>query len=275
MGARKRSPVSQAGWLVFIDTNIFLDFYRARGSDSLAILEHLDGKYDRVITGSQVEMEFKKHRQAEIIAAYNAIKTPGFNELRSLPSFLSDSKQKSGIETSETQVEAMVTRLQQRTQRLLLKPSSHDPVYTQTQRLFRSDSPYNLSRDKKVRHRIRGRAVKRWRLGYPPRKKGDTSIGDAVNWEWIVQCAIESKKHVVVVSRDTDFGAMFGKEPIINDWLAEEFHDRVSKTRKIRLTNRLTKAFDRAGLRVTSKEKKEEEEFLVSSEKISRDLGDE
>jgi len=260
---------------VFIDTNILLDFYRARGSESLAILEHLEGKYDRVITGSQVEMEFKKHRQAEIIAAYNAIKTPGFSELRSLPSFLSDSKQKSGIKTSETQVKAMVTRLQQRTQRLLLNPSRHDPVYKQTQRLFRSDSPYNLTRDKKIRHRIRGRAVKRWRLGYPPRKKSDTSIGDAVNWEWIVHCAIESKTHIVVVSRDADFGAIFGKEPVINDWLAEEFHDRVSKTRKIVLTNRLTEAFDRAGISVTTEEKKEEEEFLSASEKMPRDPEDE
>jgi hypothetical protein len=94
-----------------------------------------------------------------------------------------------------------------------------------------------------------------------------------VNWEWIVHCAIESKNHVVIVSRDTDYGAMFGKEPVLNDWLAEEFHDRVSQTRKAVLTHRLTEAFDLAGISVTSKEKEEEEEFLVAAEQASREDG--
>ena len=144
--------------MVFIDTNILLDFYRARGSESLAILDHLDGNHDRVICGSQVEMEFKKHRQAEIISANNAIKNPDFKELKSLPSFPSASKQKTGIGTSETQVKGMVTRLHERTERLLMEPSTYDPVYKAAQRLFRSKSPYNLTRDKRIRYRIRGRA---------------------------------------------------------------------------------------------------------------------
>jgi hypothetical protein len=104
--------------------------------------------------------------------------------------------------------------------------------------------------------------VKRCRVGYPPGKKGDTSIGDAVNWEWIVHCAKESRKHTVIVSRDSDFGAMVGKGPIINDWLAEEFHDRVGKTRKIIPTNRLAEAFRFAGITVTAKEEEEGTAFL-------------
>jgi len=50
-------------FLVFVDTNILLDFYRVRGRDtSLSILDHLDNNKDRFIVTNQVEMKFKKHR---------------------------------------------------------------------------------------------------------------------------------------------------------------------------------------------------------------------
>ena len=46
--------------LLFIDTNIFLDFYRQVGRESnLSILKHLRPHHDRIITTRQVEMEFK------------------------------------------------------------------------------------------------------------------------------------------------------------------------------------------------------------------------
>ena len=46
--------------LLFIDTNIFLVFYRQVGRESnLSILKHLRPHHDRIITTRQVEMEFK------------------------------------------------------------------------------------------------------------------------------------------------------------------------------------------------------------------------
>lgn len=46
--------------LLFIDTNILLDFYRQVGRESnLSILKHLRPHHDRIITTRQVEMEFK------------------------------------------------------------------------------------------------------------------------------------------------------------------------------------------------------------------------
>ena len=94
----------------------------------------------------------------------------------------------------------------------------------------------------KVRRLIRRQAWRRFMLGYPPRKSGDTSIGDAVNWEWIVQCAKESGNDVVIVSRDSDYGVSMDRVQYLNDWLSEEFKDRVSRKRSIRLTGRLAEA---------------------------------
>ncbi len=54
--------------LLFVDTNILLDFYRIRKSDvSTKYLEQLEACKDRLIIGSQVEMEYKKHRQGVIV----------------------------------------------------------------------------------------------------------------------------------------------------------------------------------------------------------------
>ena len=66
---------SVVDWLVFIDTNIFLDFYRTQGTrqKGLSVLDHLKDNYDRFITSSQVEMEFKKNRQLVIIDAFKKI----------------------------------------------------------------------------------------------------------------------------------------------------------------------------------------------------------
>ena len=47
--------------LLFIDTNIYLDFYRRRGpGNPLSTLTHFDGNFDRIITTTEVEMEYKK-----------------------------------------------------------------------------------------------------------------------------------------------------------------------------------------------------------------------
>lgn len=54
--------------LLFVDTNVMLDFYRIRKSDiSTKYLEQLELCKDRLIVGAQVEMEYKKHRQRVLV----------------------------------------------------------------------------------------------------------------------------------------------------------------------------------------------------------------
>ena len=41
-------------WLIFIDTNIFLDFYRIRGDvGGLSLLDHIDENHDQIITSNK------------------------------------------------------------------------------------------------------------------------------------------------------------------------------------------------------------------------------
>lgn len=61
--------------LVFIDTNIYLDFYRYRKSNiSLKYLDLFEKNKDKIITSSQVEMEFKKNRQVALLESIGKLK---------------------------------------------------------------------------------------------------------------------------------------------------------------------------------------------------------
>ena len=53
--------------LLFIDTNIRLDFYRVRNETGLKLLAHTERLSDRLIVTYQLEGEFKRNRQAAIL----------------------------------------------------------------------------------------------------------------------------------------------------------------------------------------------------------------
>lgn len=247
---------------VFIDTNILLDFYRIRGQDTyLSILNHIDENHNKLISTYQVEMEYKKNRQKVILETLQSLKTTSLN---AVPAFLKDSKPNQVIATAEKQVKSQVKKLRERTINTLSNPGRKDPVYQTSQRLFRASGNCHLNREKKIRFQIRELAQKRFALGYPPRKKDDTSIGDAINWEWILHCASECDHDIVIVSRDTDYGIVVDGEAYLNDWLLQEFKQRISARRKIVLTTRLTEAFKHAGIRVSNNEVKQEEKLIRS-----------
>ena len=254
--------------LIFIDTNIFLDFYRIRKSDvSLKYLEEIEKHSDLIITTSQVEMEFKKNRQSVILESISEVKKIN-NVNISVPAILSDSKAVEMIEKSKKNISKKQKELRVRIEKILKNPTYNDPVFKSLQKLFSHKSEINLNRENKVRFTIRNLAKKRFLLGYPPRKKSDNSIGDAINWEWIIRCAENSGKHIIIVTRDTDFGCVYDNDSYLNDWLKQEFKQRISQKRKIILTDKLHKAFQLVEIPVTE-EMIEEEENVISKSFIN------
>lgn len=176
--------------LLFIDANILLDFYRARTDAALSLLKHLETISHKIIVTYQLEMEFKKNRQDAILE--------GLRDLKSLqpiqrPGLFSDAKEVKKIRGSLKAADARVKKLRDRYNKALRYPTVHDPVFKICQRIFHKEDSLVLNRQDKKRHVIRRKAFRRFILGCPPRKKSDTSIGDAVNWEWMIYCAIARK----------------------------------------------------------------------------------
>jgi len=248
--------------LLFVDTNILLDFYRARTPQQLSLLDRIDSVRDKIICTYQVEMEFKKNRQKSIAESLKAMKC---DTVIKVPAYLDNNRSvrsaRGNLQTASHSLELARKTLE----RALHNPTSHDPVYKVVQRLFQCNTEINLTRDNNIRYRIRRLAWKRFILGYPPRKANDTSTGDAINWEWIVNCAMARNCDVIVVSRDSDFGINVSKKSYINDWLAQEFKQRVGKHHKILLTPRLTDGLQILQQQVTKKELQGEEELIGRS----------
>lgn len=162
---------------VFIDTNIFLDFYRTRNEASLSLLEKLETVRDRVLSTYQVEMEFLKNRQNEI---RNIARETKLNVNAALPAVLSDTPLDESVKKTKKDLRSKEQKLKRKVSQLL-KNLNTDRVYSVVMEIFRSESEHVLTRDMDVKNRIKRLARRRFQLGYPPRKAKDTSMGDAFN----------------------------------------------------------------------------------------------
>jgi len=257
-----KKKIEKLDALIFIDTNIFLDFYRIRKSNvSMKYLEQIEKHIDLIITSSQVEMEFKKNRQIAILESITELKKIN-NVNLNVPTILADAKAVEMIKKSKKEIDKKQKQLKLRIEKILKNPSYNDPVYKSLQKLFSNKSKINLNRENKIRFTVRNLAKKRFLLGYPPRKKSDNSIGDAVNWEWILKCAEDTGKHIIIVTRDSDFGCNYDDESYLNDWLKQEFKQRISRQRKLILTDKLSKAFQLVEIPVTQEMIKEEQKVI-------------
>jgi hypothetical protein len=252
--------------LLFVDTNIWLDFYRARTEAGLSLLRHLDSIRDQIIMTYVVEMEFKKNRQDAILGSLKELKAPAHIPR---PGLFSDTKAVYALQKNLKDAEKRVVSLKRRLKLVLNKPSSNDTVYQVSQRCFHRDDQITLTRKVESKGLVRRKAFRRFLLGCPPRKKNDTSIGDAINWEWIVCCAKRKRAEVHIVSRDSDYGVVFEDSAFINDHLAQEFKERVSRKRKIFLHNRLSEALKYFSVPVTDLDEKEERAIVDQDDALN------
>jgi len=252
--------------LLFVDTNIWLDFYRTKTEAGLALLHHLEKISNRLIITYQLEMEYKKNRQVAILEGMQELKPP---QHISRPGLFSDAKAVKALQKSLEIASDRVKALKSKMKKVIEEPVNYDPVYKTCQRIFHSEGELVLTRDSKVRHTIRRRALRRFLHGCPPRKKGDTSFGDAFNWEWMICCALENNAELVIVSRDSDYGINFEGKTYINDHLRQEFSERVSKKRTILLYAKLSEALKHFDIPVTAQEEQEEELIIQSHKALS------
>jgi hypothetical protein len=255
--------------LLFIDTNIWLDFYRARNESGLKLLKHAEGLSDRLVVTYQLESEFKKNRQTAIYEGMQELKAP--QQVPRLGIF-SDAKTAARMQRHLKATAKRIDSLKRRLRRVLEKPADHDPVYQACQRIFHKEDDLNLTRDNPGRRAIRNKALRRFLHGCPPRKKNDTSIGDAINWEWMIHCAVQKRAGIVIVTRDADYGVTIDNKSYVNDHLKQEFSDRVSRKRKLLLYNRLSDALRLFKVEVSAQEEESENQLVIDvADRISPD----
>lgn len=258
--------------LLFVDANIYLDFYRIRDSElEKKWLDNLYEYAETLIMTEQCYMEILKNRHKAINDSFKQVKKLIEDEKNlKIPAFIS-SRNSQAIAKHLKSCKNDILNIEKEYAKVL-KDRNKDEVFISIKKIIdKIDKRYYLSRsmngEESIRFEIRDLARKRFELGYPPRKSQDTSFVDGLNWEWIIHCAQKYKKHIVIVTRDTDYGFQFENEFILNDWLKTEFHDRVSTKKKIVTYSRLLLALKFLGLDV-SKQDIESEDAIAKQDQI-------
>src|SRR5439155_10326256 len=142
--------------LLFVDANIWLDFYRARTEAGLDLLHHAEATSEKVIVTYQLESEFKRNRQNVILETMKELKAP--TQIQR-PGIFSDAQAIKVVSKHLKEVEKRVAKLRSQLSRVIDNPTMYDPVYQACQRIFhREDSPIVLTRDNKLRRSIRTKA---------------------------------------------------------------------------------------------------------------------
>ncbi len=255
--------------LLFVDTNIYLDFYRFKNEVKTSFLEHLSAIKNQLIITDQVEMEFKKNRQSAIKEGMVGLKAPQRIEI---PRVLQDEDHAKEIEECHDKIKKNIKLLKTQLDDIFNNPLENDRVYHVLQELIEKRQDIDLFRGKKRRRKLRKLAKKRFQLGYPPRKKNDTSMGDAINWEWIIHVAENNEATIWVVSRDGDYGASDNDKGYLNDWLRQEFKERSSFNSDIVLCPKLSVALKAVGIEVTEEEEIEEQRIIEEEKASSNSL---
>lgn len=264
--SKKKTKAKKA--YAFIDTNIFLDFYRSQNETSLSLLRKLESVKHKVICTYQVEMEFLKNRQTAIID--NSTES-GLSIDDKLPAVLGDSKLQSILKKQRKEIKKSKVELQKKITNIISNPTLHDPVYKSLEAIFSSEDSHVLTRDMNIRHKIKRLAWRRFMLGYPPRKNKDTSVGDALNWEWFIHCSNKLTGKFIIVSRDKDYGTEYNGQTFLNDALKSEFQDRVGR-KPIIYTTKLSEALKHLEISVTTAEVESENAQINSLSSYSTDI---
>ena len=202
---------------VFIDTNILLDIYQLSGPDLEELRKLIKlvgkGKIDLLLT-QQVLDEFWRNRERVIADAMKSFRES--KAMAKIPNIIRSYPEAIDLKKAVDQVNEIVKILTGKaTQEIEENALKADEVIGE---LFDAVKVGDISPE------IVARANLRTALGNPPGKPG--SIGDAVNWEWLLEFEIDfADDELVLISADGDYESELlkgrPKEFLVREWNAK------------------------------------------------------
>ena len=182
---------------IYIDTNIFLDFYQA-SMDRLNVFEEIKKFSSDIILTEQTINEFSRNRSARLNNLANSIEKETTIKIyttaivQSLPDFSKWSEVKKEAEGLAKKISKQLYSL--------ATDISLDPVNTAFEDLVRVTTIYPITQ-KNIFD-----ANNRKLLGNPPTSPDKHTIGDEIIWEMILE---NIKDDLIIVSRDKTISQNF------------------------------------------------------------------
>lgn len=212
---------------IYIDTNVFLDFYQS-ATDRLKVFKDLHARAEAILVTEQTVAEFRRNRVARLVdLATNIKKTSNVQVfttavVRELPEF-----------EEWTKARDSAREIAQRMAKELMSWTVNgniDLVHSEFEKLIKSCQYIRTSEDAITR------AHRRKLLGQPPTSPDKHTIGDELIWESLIESA---EGDLIVVSRDKTF--------LENQTLLKQEFDKPGNRSLVLVTSVLSQALERAG----------------------------
>jgi hypothetical protein len=178
---------------IYIDTNVFLDFYQS-AKDRMAIFQELLARADHIIVPEQTVREFRRNRAArlsklaEMVEKSANIHVYTTAIVREMPAF---KEWEAARYAAKKHAKAIETQL-----RSWVIDESSDPVYRQFVKLYSQGTTMSTPSD------ALAKAQQRKLLGEPPTSPDKYTAGDEIIWETLLALCNDD---LIVVSRDHTF----------------------------------------------------------------------
>ena len=229
---------------IFIDTNIFLDMYRANlQSDISTLLGFIFKNKKYFITTEQSINEFTRNRRSILEQALESFKKTSRVD-RSFPSFLrSLSNFKNYEETLSKysiQRQAMIDEIQDK-----IDDVDKDMIYAKFMKLCNPNCIISTTKE------IIDLANHRKLSGNPPTSDKYT-CGDEIIWESLLYYETERKEDLIIVSNDKTFAKN-------REFLVTEYKRKIEK--KLMLCNNISDAYRLVGVTLSNDIIRAEENF--------------
>lgn len=229
---------------IFIDTNIFLDMYRANlQSDISTLLGFIFKNKKYFITTEQSINEFTRNRRSILEQALESFKKTSRVD-KSFPSFLrSLSNFKNYEETLSKysiQRQAMIDEIQDK-----IDDVDKDMIYTKFMKLCNPNCIISTTKE------IIDLANHRKLSGNPPTSDKYT-CGDEIIWESLLYYETERKEDLIIVSNDKTFAKN-------REFLVTEYKRKIEK--KLMLCNNISDAYRLVGVTLSNDIIRAEENF--------------
>lgn len=228
---------------VFIDANIYLDFYRST-NDAIKVFDELINNASSLVLTDQIIDEFYRNREVVLKMIKSKFKTDTQIEHFS-SSFLQNLNEFGELNGIKDQYNAKRKEIEKIINNIIDNPKN-DLVVEHFEKLITTDGITIL----KTNVDIIKNAQKRKLVGNPP-VSDKYSIGDEINWELLLA---ESKEDIVVVGRDSTF-----KDNI--NFLKMDYHKNTGRT-IILLTDKITTALEQIGKKTTLEAKEIEDKQI-------------
>jgi len=212
---------------IFIDTNVFLDFYRAK-KDSLEILRELYQHSGSIVFPSLVYDEFLRNRVKIIEQVINSLRNekPKYFTSAIVEGLEVFEDLKRSREEHKKYLDITISKLDE-----IKEDSKQDDVFLELTKLYKSEKIEIYEHDNSIIHR----AQKRHLLGQPP-GTDKIKICDEVIWETILARIDDD---IIIVSRDGTY-----KEN--HQYLSHEYEERTDK-KLLKITDKISEGIKLLG----------------------------